>query len=150
MARATHLAPFSDCGAEEGGAEQIPSKETCLSTTSTSQDQQAFFRPETPPGDGGTYAKEPAVTVPSIEFLGVILNSMGMIATLPCCRKEQIKVQDQSLLRSEVTLTDLASFIGLAVASDPAVDLAPIRHKYLEIVKNRELRRSHGNHQAKI
>ncbi|MPC67251.1 hypothetical protein E2C01_061424 [Portunus trituberculatus] len=85
--------------------------------------------------------------VPSyeIEFLGVFLNYRDMIATLPCCRKEQIKVQGWSLLRSEVTLTDLASFIGLAVASDPAVDLAPIRYKYLEIEKNRELHRSHGN-----
>ena len=90
--------------------------------------------------------------VPSqeVEFLGVCLSSRDMLAILPCRRKEQIKVQGRALLRGDVTLTDLASFIGLAVASDPAVDLAPLRYKYLEIVKNRELRRSFGNYQAKI
>lgn len=36
------------------------------------------------------------------------------------------------------------------MAADPTVELAPIRYKYLEIVKNRELRRFHGNYGAKI
>ena len=85
-----------------------------------------------------------------IEFLVVILISKEMMASLPFCRKEQIKVKDRSLLKGDVTLSDLASFIGLTVASDPTVELAPIRCKYLEIIKNRELSRFHGNYEAKI
>ena len=64
--------------------------------------------------------------VPSqeIEFLGVILMSKEMVASLPFCRKEQIKVKGRYLLKGDVTLSDLASFIGLTVASDPTVELA--------------------------
>lgn len=44
----------------------------------------------------------------------------------------------------------LAVFIGLAVASDPAVTLAPLRYKYLEIVRNKELVKRKGNYGAII
>ncbi|XP_045104423.1 uncharacterized protein LOC123499956 [Portunus trituberculatus] len=45
---------------------------------------------------------------------------------------------------------DLASFIGLAVAAEPAVDLAPVRYKYLEIIRNRELARHQGDYAARV
>ena len=90
---------------------------------------------------------EPTTTV---EFLGVLLNSSNMTATLPFCRRERIKQQDKLLLRRKVTLQELASFIGLAVASVPAVQLASLRYKYLEIIRNRELARSHGNYDVSL
>ena len=90
---------------------------------------------------------EPTTTV---KFLGVLLNSSNMTATLPFCRRERIKQQDKLLLRRKVTLQELASFIGLAVASVPAVQLASLRYKYLEIIRNRELARSHGNYNVSL
>lgn len=72
-----------------------------------------------------------------ITFLGVVLNSVAMTAALPPVKKDRIKTQGRLLLKGEVTMLDLSSFIGLAVASDPAIELAPLRYKYLEIFRNR-------------
>ena len=66
-----------------------------------------------------------------------MLNSTDMTAALPSVRKERIKAQDRLLLNKEVTLLELPSFIALTVASDPAVELAQIIYKYLEIIRNR-------------
>ena len=52
---------------------------------------------------------------------------------------ECIKTQGLLLLKKDPILHDWAVFIGLAVASDSAVPLVPLRIKYLEIVRNREL-----------
>lgn len=72
-----------------------------------------------------------------------------MTATLPFRRKERIKQQGELLLR-QITLQDLTPFIGLTVASAPAVQLAPLGYKYLEILRNRELARSHGNYNVVV
>ena len=85
-----------------------------------------------------------------IEFLGIVLNSVSMTATLPVRRRERIKQQGKFLLREGITLRDLAIFIGLAVASTPAVPLAPLKYKYLEIIRNKELARSHGNYDVSV
>lgn len=85
-----------------------------------------------------------------VEFLGIILNSVTMSATLPSRRKESIKTHRLRLLNKNPTLHDLAVFISLAVASDSAVPLAPLRYKYLEIVRNRELSQNKGNYAAVI
>lgn len=85
-----------------------------------------------------------------VEFLGIILNSVTMTASLPSRRKESIKAHGLSLLRGGSTLHDLAAFIGLAVASEAAVNLAPLRYKYLEIVRNKELTLSKGNYNSVI
>lgn len=93
-----------------------------------------------------------SVLTPSqeVEFLGVLLNSASMTATLPTRRMERIKQQGELLLRQNIILRDLATFIGLAVASTPAVQLAPLRYKYLEIIRNRELTRNHGDYATPI
>lgn len=49
-----------------------------------------------------------------VEFLGIILNSVTMTATLPSRRKERIKTQGLRLLNKNPTLHDLAVFIDLA------------------------------------
>ena len=85
-----------------------------------------------------------------MEFLGVLLNSWDITATLPSRKKEHIKEQSLLLLKKDTTLHDLASFIGLTVASDPAVELAPLRYKYLEIIRNRELALNLGDYNARI
>ena len=66
-----------------------------------------------------------------------MLNSTDMTAALPSVRKERIKAQDRLLLKKEVTLLELPSFIALTVASDQAVELVQIIYKYLEIIRNR-------------
>ena len=94
-----------------------------------------------------------SVLIPSqeVEFLGFILNSIHMTVALPLCRKDSIRRQGLTLLCHEVvSLHDLASFIGLTVAADPAVELAPLRYKYLEIIRNNALTRSHGDYSASI
>lgn len=85
-----------------------------------------------------------------VEFLGIVLDSSNMVATLPLRRRLRIKHQGELLLRQAVTVQDLASFIGLAVAATPAVQLAPLRYKYLEILRNRALASSHGDYHAPI
>ena len=88
-----------------------------------------------------------SVLVPTqrVEFLGVLLDSSAMTVTLPVWKMDRIKEQGLLFLRPDTILFDLASFIGLTVASDPAGELAPLRYKYLEIFKNRELARNHGD-----
>ena len=85
-----------------------------------------------------------------VEFLGITLNSVNMSATLPSRRKESIKSQGLRLLKKDPTLHDLAVFIGLAVASDSAVNLARLSYKYLEIVRNQELSQNRGNYNTVI
>ncbi|KAK4303876.1 hypothetical protein Pmani_024127 [Petrolisthes manimaculis] len=82
-----------------------------------------------------------SVLVPTqkVEFLGITLNSSDMTATLPSRRRHSIKKHGNLLLKGDTSLHALAVFIGLTVASEPAVTLAPLRYKYLEIVRNKEL-----------
>ena len=93
-----------------------------------------------------------SVLTPSqeIEFLGVILNSVSMTATLTARKKERVKAQGLLLLEGDVSLLALSSFIGMAVASDPAVELAPLKYKYLEIFRNRMLSLHHGNYDSHV
>lgn len=93
-----------------------------------------------------------SVLVPAqeVEFLGIVRNSTAMTATLPSCRKDRIKESGRALLRGPVTLHGLTSFIGLAVAFEPAVELAPVKYNFLEIIRNRELARNKGNYLSKI
>ncbi|KAK3881370.1 hypothetical protein Pcinc_014187 [Petrolisthes cinctipes] len=93
-----------------------------------------------------------SVLVPTqeIEFLGITLNSLNMTATLPSRRRNNIKEQGSLLLKGGTSLHALAVFTGLTVASEPAVTLAPLRYKYLEIVRNKELVKNKGNYSAII
>ena len=101
---------------------------------------------------GLTINVKKSVLVPTqeVEFLGIILNSCLMTATLPLRKIIKIQELGRLLLKDRVSLRDLASFIGLAVAAEPAVDLAPVRYKYLEIIRNRELAGHHGDYAARV
>lgn len=79
-------------------------------------------------------------------FESFILNSANITVALPPRRKERLKQQGRAVLLKEmVFLHDLISFTGLTLAADPAVGLAPLRYKHLEILGNLELARNHGN-----
>ena len=86
-----------------------------------------------------------------IEFLGAILNSVDMTATLTPMRKKHIKAQGLLPLNKDVvSLFWTPFFIGMAVPFDPTVVLAPLRHKYLEIICNRGLACYHGNYSSPV
>ncbi|MPC46369.1 hypothetical protein E2C01_040087 [Portunus trituberculatus] len=82
---------------------------------------EAFFRPETSPGEEEASAQNSSVRSPSVSPLVPTLIN---------------------------TPTNFRG--GMAVASDPAVELAPLRYKYLEIVHNRELANHHGNYSSPV
>ena len=102
---------------------------------------------------GLTIHTDKSMLIPSreVQFLGFILNSDTMRVSLPDRKCETIREFGRKLLREPVTsLRDLASFIGSAVATDPAVPLSPLRYKYLEIVRNKALVLFQGNYEGVI
>ena len=82
-----------------------------------------------------------------MEYLGFILNSSSMTVTLTLQKQEKIKTLGSELLMdSKITVRKFASFIGNLVAASPAVTLAPLKYKPLEIVKNKVLMNNCGNY----
>lgn len=97
------------------------------------------------------YKKSTLVPTQRVKFLGVILDSVNMTVTLPDETMKQIRCLGRSLLtKSMNTLQELSSFIGLAVFAGVAVPHAPVKYKYLEIVRNMALIESRGDYKAKI
>ena len=96
-------------------------------------------------------SKSSLVPSKEVEYLGCILNSENMTVRLADRKKDKIKNIGLSLLaRDEVSIRDLASFIGNVVAADSGVPLAPLRYKQLEIVRNRALLTHKGNYDSMI
>ena len=88
-------------------------------------------------------SKSVLTPVQSVQFLGVILDSVSMTVTLPGGKISKIKKLGATLLsRNVCAIHDLASFIGQVVFAGIAVPQAPLRYKYLEIVRNMALIRS--------
>ena len=86
-----------------------------------------------------------------IEFLGFKINSKNMTVSLTSKKQDKIRNMAIELLNSrKVTIRDLASFIGNLVATQPAVPLAPLRYKYIEIAKNKLLNANNGVYDAKV
>ena len=86
-----------------------------------------------------------------VEFLGVILDSVNMTITLPEGKISRIRDLDQSLLKRNVTsIHDLASFIEQVVFAGIAVPQAPLRYRYLEIIRNMALIRSKGDYKVEV
>ena len=72
----------------------------------------------------------------TIEFLGFTLDSVRMSVTLTRAKQDKIQCLGRALLsKTRVSIRDLAVFIGNVVAAGYGVRRAPLRFKYLEIVK---------------
>lgn len=102
---------------------------------------------------GLTFHMKKSTLVPTqrVKFLGVILDSVNMTVTLPDEKMIQIRCLGRSLLTKKTnTLHELSSFIGLTVFAGVAVPQAPLRYKYLEIVRNLALIQSKGDFKANI
>ena len=81
-----------------------------------------------------------------IEFVGFILNSNNMTIKLTDKKKRKISELGIELLAQESTsIRELARFIGNLVATEPCVYLAPLKFKYLEIIRNNALSKHNGN-----
>ena len=86
-----------------------------------------------------------------INYLGFQLDSVRMTVTLASNKVVKIRELGTSLLASpRVSVRDLAVFIGNVVAAGPGVPVAPVRYKYLELVRNRFLAASGGNYEALV
>ena len=98
---------------------------------------------------GLTVSVEKSVVSPNqvVKFLGFLINSSAMVISLTEKKQVYIKKLGAKLLRaSSVSVRLLASFIGCLVAAGPGVPFAPLRYKYLEIVRNGALAGSRGNY----
>ena len=96
---------------------------------------------------GLTINLEKSCLIPSqnIEFLGFVLDSVRMSVTLTRAKQDKIHGLGTALLsKSRVTIRDLAVFIGNVVAAGYGVHRAPLRFKYLEIIKDNALKSLRG------
>ena len=102
---------------------------------------------------GITTSLQKSSLIPSqrIEFLGFILDSKQMTIQLTAHKNDKIKALGLDLLKQKtLTVRQLASFIGNVVAATPAVPLAPLKFKFLEIERNRALLVSSGDYEHHI
>lgn len=98
---------------------------------------------------GLTINVDKSVVSPSqeVKFLGFMINSSEMVVSLTRKKQVHIKKLGRKLLQApQVKVRLLASFIGCLVAAGPGVPYAPLRYKYLEIVRNDALTLSRGNY----
>ncbi|MPC49861.1 hypothetical protein E2C01_043677 [Portunus trituberculatus] len=98
---------------------------------------------------GSQLIKSSLNSTKQVEFLRVVLTSVDLTASLAPQRKESIKEQSLQLLQGNISLHDLASSIGLAVAADHAVELGTPQIQNLEIIKIRKLALNCGNYFSK-
>ena len=75
--------------------------------------------------------------VQKIEYLGFELDSMKMTVTLTARKKEKIEKLTKVFLNTQqVTVQELAAFMGNLVAAEQGVTAAPLQYWGLEIVRN--------------
>ena len=91
-------------------------------------------------------AKSSLVPSQEMEFLGFLLNSVNMTVMLTPSKKEKIRGLGCDIVRKgTVVIRKLASFIGNVVAAEHGVPFAPLRYKYLEVLRNCALKDSKGD-----
>lgn len=86
-----------------------------------------------------------------LVFLGFIINSLLMIVTLTIKKIDYIQNQCRKLVsKSKCVIEELASVIGLIVASFPGVEYGRLHYRELEKQKCRALRFNYGNYKAEM
>ena len=102
---------------------------------------------------GLTINLEKSVLIPthSIEYLGVIIDSINMTVTLTPRKQAKIFSLCEEILKKPVfTIQQLSALIGNLVAADVTVTNGPLHYKELEIVRNDALTQKHGNYEASV
>ena len=68
-----------------------------------------------------------------LEFLGFLLNSISMTIRLPPLKAAHVKLACENLLlKTKVTIRELAHVIGLLVSSLPGVQFGRLHYRLLE------------------
>ena len=84
-------------------------------------------------------------------FLGFVIDSEKMTVTLTPEKKEKlVNLIDEVLSKCQVTIRTVASLIGKFVSSLPASLYGPLHYRVLERDKNKALKSSKGNFEAKM
>ncbi|MCP3929301.1 MAG: hypothetical protein GY705_09400 [Bacteroidetes bacterium] len=87
--------------------------------------------------------------VQAIEYLGFILDSRDMTVTVTQVKKVKIwKLGKKLIKKDEISIRDLAAFIGNVVAAETGVWSAPLHFKPLEIERNKFLTAHAGDFEA--
>lgn len=92
--------------------------------------------------------EEKSVLTPTqcIEYLGNVINTQCMTASLPERRLVKIRQGCTDLLGHKVaSIREVARVIGLLVAAIPAVELGKLHYRNLEAGKIAALKQAHGN-----
>ena len=86
-----------------------------------------------------------------ILFLGFLINSVDMTVKLTGEKKDKlVALIDKILAKNQVVIRSVASAIGKIVSSLPASLPGGIYYRSIEKDKNRALKRSRGNYEAKM
>ena len=75
-----------------------------------------------------------------LEFLGFVVNTLGMTLLLPDCKVEAIKSHcSKMLLHHEISVRELSGLIGKLTASVQAILPAPLHYRHLQNPKHKAL-----------
>ena len=90
---------------------------------------------------------EKSVLIPTqeLEFLGFLLNGISMTIQLPPSKAAHVKLACENLLlKTKVTIRELAHVIGLLVSSLPGVQFGRLHYRQLEKDKSWALHLAKG------
>ena len=96
---------------------------------------------------------EKSVLIPTqeLEFLGFLLNSISMTIRLPPSKAAHVKLACENLLlKTKVTIRELAHVIGLLVSSLPGVQFGRLHYRQLEKDKSWALQLCKGNYDGPV
>jgi len=102
---------------------------------------------------GFTIHPDKSVLTPGhvLVYLGFVLDSLHMTVTLTHDKGMKIQGMCNKLrARDFCTIRELAEIIGTLVASEPAVDFAPLYYKGMEHYKNTMLQCNKGDYEATV
>ena len=94
-----------------------------------------------------THQKSVVIPTQTLEFLGFILNSILMLVTLT--NRKAVKIlqlyQTFSVPNKQLTICEIASFLGTLIFSFPGVEFGPLHYRHIEVDKERNLKLNQGN-----
>ena len=97
--------------------------------------------------------KEKSVLVPdqTLEFLGLMVDTVNMELRLPLHKMKMIRVESQKLLREEViSVRALARLLGKMNATACVVPPAPLFYRHLQMTLSDALDRNTQNYSSRV
>ena len=86
-----------------------------------------------------------------LTFLGFVLDSVNMTVSLTQEKIQRIRERCKKMMELvELSIQELASFIGLLVSSFPGILYGPLYYRQLERDKTTALRQNYGNYNAQM